>query len=59
LPTKLKRVIAWWIALLIMEDGGCRLIFAKVTNPNIIKAAGKSSRITHPPKIDLIVRKLS
>ena len=31
-PTKIKRVIVWWITLIIMEDGGCTLIFAKVTN---------------------------
>ena len=48
LLTKIKRVIAWWIALLVMEDGGCNLIFAKVTNPNIIKVAAESIRITHP-----------
>ena len=42
LPTsdiKIKCVIAWWIALLIVEDGGCSLIVTKMTNPNIIKAA--------------------
>ena len=37
--TKIKRVIAQWMALCIMEDGGCILTFAKVTNVNIIKVA--------------------
>ena len=32
-----------------LEDSGCSLIFAKVTNPNIVKAATKSSCITHAP----------
>ena len=40
--TKIKRVIAWWIALLVMEDGGCSLTFAQVTNPNITKVVAKS-----------------
>ena len=47
LPTKMKRVIAWWIALLIVKDGGCSLIFAKVTNPNIVKVVVKPTCITH------------
>ena len=46
--TKIKRVKARWIALRIMEDGGCSLIHVKVTNPNIIKVAAKSPCITHP-----------
>ena len=46
--TKIKHVIAQWIALLIMEDGGCSLTIVKVTNPNIIKATAKLSGITHP-----------
>ena len=29
--TKIEHVIAWWIQLLIMEDDGCTLTFAKVT----------------------------
>ena len=29
--TKIKHVIARWIALLIVEDGGCSLTFMKVT----------------------------
>ena len=37
--TKIKHVKAWWITLLIVEGGGCSLIVAKMTNPNIIKAA--------------------
>ena len=45
--TKIKRVIARWIALLIMEDGWCSLTFAKVTKPSIIKAAAKSPYLTH------------
>jgi hypothetical protein len=32
-----------------MEDGGCSLTFAEVTNPNIIKAATKILCTTHPP----------
>ena len=47
LSTKFKCVIAWWITLFIMEDGGYSLIFAKVTNANIIKVAIKSPWITH------------
>ena len=46
--TKIKHVIARWIVLLIMNDGGCSLIFAKVINPNTINATTKSSCITHP-----------
>lgn len=48
-PTKIKCVIAWWITFLTMEDGGCSLMSAKVTNLNIIKAATKSTHIIHPP----------
>jgi len=48
-PTKTKRVIAWWVALLIMEDDGCDMIFVEVTNPNIIKVVIKSTCIIHPP----------
>ena len=47
--TRFKHVIARWRGLLIMEDGGCGLTFAKVTNPDIIKATAKSPCITHPP----------
>jgi hypothetical protein len=47
--TKIKHAIAWWIALLIMEDGGCSLTFAEVTNPNIIIVATKSTCIIHTP----------
>ena len=36
--TKIKHVIAWWIAPIIIEDGGCSLTFVKVATPNIIKA---------------------
>jgi hypothetical protein len=32
LLTKIKRVIAWWTMLIIMNDGGCTLVSAKVTN---------------------------
>ena len=47
--TKLSmlHVIAHQIALLIMEDGGCNLTIAKVTNPNFIKAMAKLSCFTH------------
>ena len=38
-----------WLALLIVEDGGCTLIFAKVTNPNIIKVSTKAMCINRPP----------
>ena len=48
LGTKIKCVIAEWIAL-IMEDDGCRSTFAKATNINIIKAVAKLSCITHLP----------
>ena len=40
--TKIKSVITWCIALLVMEEGGCSLTFAKLTNPNIMKVATKS-----------------
>ena len=36
---EIKRVIARCIALPIMENDGCSLISAHVTNPNIIKVA--------------------
>ena len=48
-PTKIKHVRAQWVALLTMEDGGCSLISAKATNPNIIKVVAKLACITHPP----------
>ena len=35
--TKVKCVTTQWIALLIMKDGGCTLMFAKVIDPTIIK----------------------
>jgi hypothetical protein len=47
--TRIKGVIAWWIALLILEDDEYALSFAKVMNPKIIKAMAKSSCFTHPP----------
>ena len=34
-----------------MEDGGCSLTYAKVTNPNIIKVAAKSPCIYSPTKL--------
>ena len=46
--TRIKRVVVGWITLLIMEEGGCSLTFAKFTNPKIVNAAAKSSCITHP-----------
>ena len=46
--TKIEHVIAWWITLLVMDDGGCSMTFAKATNPNVIKAAATSSCITRP-----------
>ena len=55
LLTKVKHVISRWIAILIMEDGGCRLTFVKMTNPNVIKVATKSSCITHPLKLALAI----
>ena len=46
LGTKIKRVIARRIALFIMEDSNySSLTFEKVTNPNIIEATTKSSRV--------------
>ena len=70
LPTNVKHVVAQWIAILIMEDGGCSLIFAQVTNPNTIKVMAKSPCITHAsnlsdcitdkePKIGIRLRKLT
>jgi hypothetical protein len=56
--TKITHVIAWWTTLLIMEDGGCTWLFPKVTNPNIIEAATKSPRITHPTKLKRLYRRL-
>ena len=47
--TKIKCVIAQWITLLVMEDGGCSLTYVKEIDPNIIKVAAKSSCITHLP----------
>ena len=46
--TQIKRVIAQWIALPIMEDVGCSLTPAKMTNPNIVKATAKSPCLTCP-----------
>ena len=51
LSTKIKHVIAQWIALHIMDDDGYILTFAEVTNPNIIKVVAKSSCIIHPPNL--------
>ena len=48
LGTKIKSVIAQWIAL-IMKDDGCSLIFAKVTNINFIKTVAKLPCIIHVP----------
>ena len=48
LPTKINHARAQWVVLPIMEDDGCRLIYVKVTNPNIIKVLAKSTCITHP-----------
>ena len=37
---------------MIMEIDGCHLIFAKVTNPNVIKVAAKSHiLVTHQIKV--------
>jgi hypothetical protein len=41
--------MAQWIALLIVEDGGCSLTFINETNPKIIKEAAKSPCIAQPP----------
>ena len=49
LGTRIKHVITRWIAFLNMNDGGCSLIYVKVTNPNFIKEVAKSPCITHPP----------
>jgi hypothetical protein len=46
---KMKNVIARWIALIIMEDGGCS---TKVTNPNIIKVAAKSLMYYSPAELE-------
>ena len=55
LPTsdikKNKCVIAQWIALLVVEDGGCSLTFEKVTNPSIIRVAAKSTCIYSPTEL--------
>ena len=48
LGTKVKCVIAWLKALLIMDYDECSLTSTKVTNPNIIKVAAKSPCITYP-----------
>ena len=49
LPTKIKHVRVRSVAPLVMEDGGCSLIFAKVIDMHIIEVATKSSCIAHPP----------
>ena len=46
--TKIKHVLAQWIALLHIENGRCSLTFAKVIKPNNNKTATKSSYIIHP-----------
>ena len=53
LGTKFKLVIVRSIALLVMEDDGCSLIVAKVTNPNVIKVVCLNHNvfITHQFKI--------
>ena len=48
LGTKIKFVIAQWIALHIMEDDEHSLTFVEVTNPNIIKILAKSPCIIYP-----------
>ena len=48
LPTTIKCVRAQWVALLIMKDDGCNVIFAKVTNP-IINMAARLACIFHLP----------
>ena len=48
-PTKIKNVGDQWVTLLIMEDDECSLIYAKMTNSNIIKVATKlTCTTTHP-----------
>ena len=47
---KFKCVRAQWATLLIMEDVGGSLIFAKVINTDIIKVATKLACGTHPIK---------
>ena len=49
-PTKIKHVRAQLVALLIMEDVGCTLMYANVANPNIIKVATKPTFMSHSPK---------
>lgn len=50
-PKEIKQIRAQWVALLIVEDGGFRSIFTKVTNSTIIKVIAKSTCITHPSNI--------
>jgi hypothetical protein len=59
LPTKIKRVIAWWIAVLITEDGGCSLSYVKVTNLGAIKMAGKSLCCQLGAKNRFVIKKLT
>jgi hypothetical protein len=40
-PTKINRVIAWWMVLLIMKDVEWGLIFGTLTNANISNVAAK------------------
>jgi hypothetical protein len=49
MSAKIKLAIAQWIALLIMKDGECSLMFEKVTNLNVTKVVAKSTCITHAP----------
>jgi hypothetical protein len=57
--TKIKHDNARWITLLIMEDVGCNLTFAKVmTNTNIIKAVAKSPCITPCTELEQLYHRL-
>jgi hypothetical protein len=50
LPTKIKYVRAQLVALLIMEDDECSLIYAKMNTPNIFKMENKLTYVTYPLK---------
>ena len=52
MSTQTKRDIAGWIALLIMEDGGCSLT-SVMTNSNIKAAAKSLVLLTH--QIEMII----
>ena len=58
LGTKIKCVIARWVALPIMKDSVYSLTFAKATAVNIIKVAAKSPCTYSPTNLKRLNRRL-